>query len=393
LDAGTRVTRACFHTVLVLVPTITAGTRLMDLVPLLEGDHRVQVVFTVPQSHETWHGADEFVRRFGGFVLPWQQALQHRWDLVLSASHQHIEQVHGNIMIVPHGTGHLMSRRYSRKAGTPTRATTGLDREVLTYRGRVIPAAIGLTHDHELDALRESCPEAVHTAVVVGDICLDRMTASTTFRQHYRRALGVGADQELITVSSTWSSDSTFGRHLDLYGRLLEHLPADRARVAAVLHPNVWAVHGAWQVRAWLASAVRRGLILIPPDEGWRATMIASDKVIGDHGSTTSYAAAIGVPVCLATLPEHNIRRGSAADCLAGIVPRLDYQRPLVTQVRHLPVSCPAVAGLVSSRPGQAARLCRTIMYRLLGLPQPTWPAAPSALPLPVPMSHQGDRL
>lgn len=384
IDAERRTTRTGFHTVLVMVPTMTAGTRLMDLVPLLEGDHRVQVVFTVPRATESWSGVEEFVRDCGGVVYPWQQALQHRWDLVLTASHRHIEQVLGRIMVLPHGAGALMSRRFSKKAGAD-RPSTGLDRELLTYRGRVVPSALALTHDGELDALRRSCPEALPAAFLAGDLCLDRMLAGQPLREVYRRALGVPDSHTLVTVSSTWSADGVFGRHLDLYERLVEELPAARFRVAAVIHPQVWTVHGRRQVQAWLGRAIRGGLLVIPPQEGWRATMVASDQVIGDHGSTTSYAAAIGRPVHLATFPEHNIRPGSLADALAGFAPRLDHHRPLAGQLNRTPDPgrVPAFARLISAAPGQAAPRFRAAMYRLLGLPEPAWPARSSPVPLP----------
>lgn len=393
LNADHRITRVGCRTVLVMVPTMTAGTRLLDVIPLLEADHRLQVVFTVPEAGELWQGTEEFVHGCGGLVVPWSQAQQHDWDLVVSASHRHIEAVHGRLLVMPHGAGAVKSRCYSRKAGTPTRMTTGLDRELLTFRGRLIPAAIALTHDRELGVLRRTCPEALPVAVVAGDLCLDRMMTSRPFRRQYRLALGVADHEELVTVSSTWSPVSTFGRHPELYERLLDEAAGGPVRIAAVLHPNVWAVHGAWQVRAWLAGAVRRGLMIIPPEEGWRATMIASDHVIGDHGSTTSYAAAIGRPVHLATFPDHSLRRRSIAGALARTVSRLDHGRPLLSQLRQQAGQSGngRLAGQISARRGRSAAIFRDTMYRLLELSLPPFPPPMSALPLPRPISRSGD--
>lgn len=391
IDAGPRLTRTSLVSVLVMVPTMAAGTRLMDLVTLLDGDHRVQVVFTVPHTGETWHGLDDYVRSRGGVVLPWQQVVQHRWDLVLSASHRHIEQVHGKLLLLPHGAGSLMSRRFSRKAGGAIRETTGLDRELLTYRGRVMPAALCLTHDREVDALRESCPEALAAAVVAGDICLDRIAGSVPLRAQYRRALGIEDGQRLVTISSTWTPESTFGSHPELYLRLVDELGHGCTRVAAVLHPHIWAVHGAWQVRAWLAPALRHGLIIIPPSEGWQATLIASDQVVGDHGSTTLYAAALGIPVHLAAYPDRNVRHESPADHLAGSVSRLDHRRPLAPQLRNAPRPAPEFVDQISSRVGHAARIFRTTMYTLLELSEPSWPAALPAVSLPDPITRDGN--
>jgi hypothetical protein len=383
--AATHVTRTGFRTVLLMVPTMAAGARLLDLVPLLEADLRLQLAITVPHVGQAWHGVDEFVRGSGILAVPWQQAVQHEWDLVLTASHRQIDQVHGNVLVLPHGAGATRSRRFSRKAGGATRPTTGLDSELLTHRGRLIPSALALSHDTELGVLRQTCPEAESVAVVAGDICLDRMTASVPHRDQYRACLGV-SDRTLITVSSTWSTDSTFGVHPELYGRLLHELRQRdlKARVAAVIHPAVWAAHGQWQVRSWLAAARQEGLLVVPPDEGWRAVMVASDVVLGDHGSTTAYAAAIGRPVCLATVPPL-LRPGSIAATLASRAPLLDHGRPLLPQLRDAAVCATEMAGMITNRAGHAAQELRNTMYRLLGIDVPSWPARLSPVPLPRP--------
>ncbi len=369
-----------------MVPTVAAGTRLLDLVALLENDSRLQVVFTVPESGQTWAGTEDFVRRHGGLVVPWHQARQHRFDAVLAASYAGLDPVRGRILVLPHGASSLMSRAYSRSGGPTARPHTGLARETLTQRGRLIPSVLALTHDRELDALRESCPEALPVAVVAGDITYDLLVMSRPMREVYRRGLGLRPDQRLITVSSTWSTDSLYGRHPDLCARLLAELPRDH-RVALVLHPSVWAVHGQWQIKTWLADCLRRGLLLIPPDEGWRATMIASDYVIGDHGSTTQYAAAIGLPVLLGTFPDGLIRPGSLADVLAMGVPRLDQNRPLLEQIRQVTYQKDnGFADLVMSRPGRSAAILRQSVYGLLDLAEPNTEAALRPLPAPVPI-------
>ncbi|MFT7834954.1 hypothetical protein Q5530_02235 [Saccharothrix sp. BKS2] len=388
-DADRRVTVAGCRTVLVVVPHPAAGTRLLsDVVPLLRDDPRVQVVFSVTDTGQRWHGTEDQVRARGGLVVPWDQATQLDFDLVLAAGYNDIDQVRGPLLLLPHGAGNLASRRYSRHAGPGALPHTGLSRESLTRRGRVLPAAIGLSHEDEVAALRTSCPEALHTAVVVGDPCLDRMVASAPLRSRYREALGVPEDGRLVTVSSTWAPDSAFGSRPSLCRALLDELPAERYRVALVLHPNAWAVHGRWQVRAWLHECIEAGLLVIPPEEGWRATVVASDHVLGDHGSTTQYAAAIGTPVALASFPDGNVRRGSLADAVRRCCPRVDPTRPLLPQ---LPAAVPGsgashLAGLVSSRPGAAAVELRRTMYRLLDLPEPTGPARVEAVPAPVPL-------
>lgn len=361
LGAEHRVTRAGCSVVLVVVPHVVAGTRLVDLLPLLETDHRVQVLFTVEGSV---HGTEEFTRGLGGHVLPWDQATRHEFDLVLAAAFRGLDRLHGPVLVVPHGAGALKSRLRPRRPGALP--THGLGREQLIRDGRVVPDALVLSHRQELDALRESCPEAVSAAVVAGDICLDRMLVSTPHRQRYRRALGVGARERLVVVSSTWTPHSTFGAHLGLYRRLLDlgH------PVAAVLHPNTWSVHGARQVRAWLPE----GVIAIPPDEGWRAAVVAADVVIGDHGSCTQYAAAIGKPMLLVPLPDGLLREGSPADLVYRAAPLIDPARPSLDAAAPVP----GLVEAISSRPGEAAAVLRRTMYDLMGLPEPTHPVSAS---------------
>lgn len=89
LDARGRIARTADRTVLVLVPHVVAGTRLNDLLPLFEGDPRLQVVFTVPTTGGGhWSGPHEVVRSPGGLAVPWERAVRHEFDLVLAASYR-----------------------------------------------------------------------------------------------------------------------------------------------------------------------------------------------------------------------------------------------------------------------------------------------------------------
>lgn len=391
LGADSRVLRKERRTVLVVVPFMVAGIRLMDVLALLEADHRVAVMFTVAPAPNgaLCHGSEELVRAHGGLLLPWQQAVQCEFDLVLAASETAAEQVHGKVMLLPHGAGKVPSRLRARSAGPGARPTHGLDRETLLHRGRLIPAALPLTHEDELALLRESCPEALPVAFVAGDLCFDRLVASLPRRADYRRALGVRPGQKLVVLTSTWQPESALGTHPELLERLVRELPSAEYRVAAVLHPNIWGVYGAYQVRAWLADCLRAGLLLLPPQEGWRAALVAADAVVGDHGSVTGYAAALGTPVALAPAPQQGyLRPGSLADVVGEESARLRWDAPLGGQVRDTAARRPGagaarVAGLVTSRPGEAAHLLRRGMYRLLGLSEPV--RALAAAPVPAP--------
>lgn len=403
LGSASRVLWPGGRTVLVVVPFVVAGTRLMDILPLLESDHRIQTVFTVAPAvnGSVCHGAEEFVRSRGGLVIPWCQAVHTEFDMILAASRAGVAELHGRTLLVPHGSGARGPRLRARSSGADASPVHGLDRTELTHRGRVLSHSLALTHEDELGVLRESCPEAVPAAVVAGDICHDRLIASLPYRERYRAAFGVHEGQRLIVVTSTWQPESTLGRHPDLLDRLLTELPRSDFRVAAVLHPNIWHVHGPFQVRAWLADSLVDGLLLLPPDEGWRAALVAADLIVGDYGSVTRYGAAIGAPVLLTEFPRHDLRPGSVAEVLDRNAPHLRRDRPLVAQVWDAMAADRswqgALTGMMTSRPGQAGAILRATAYRLLGMPEPARALPRSPVPLPVvdaggptPGAHRG---
>ncbi len=387
-DAAKGQTNVCQRTVLVVVHHVTAGTRLADVVPMLESDRRVQVVFTWARASVFSGGVAEFLARLGGVVLPWQQAAQVRFDLAVAASYGLLERLHAPVVTLSHGVG--VGRYTSRWDGPGPRARregAGAARARLTYHGRVVPARIIVAADRQLAALTRSCPEAAPVAPGPGDPCYDRLAASLPSRARYRRALGAQRTT-LVAVTSTWGKGSLLQRHRDLLARLAGDLPPERYRVAAIVHPNVWSWHGPRQVRAWYADGVRRGLILVPPEDGWRAVLAAADVAIGDHGSVTCYAASAGVPVLLASCPAGEAGPGSPVSVLARTAPRLCPAQPVAPQLTQAtaawsPGAHAAVRAAVTAVPGQAARLIRTVMYRLMNLAEPAAP--PPVCPVPVP--------
>ena len=178
-----------------------------------------------------------------------------------------------------------------------------------------------------------------------------------------------------MVTASTWGTASLFGQLTDLHDRLLAELPRDRYQIVALMHPNVWYGQGPRQVRAWLGSAMRRGLALVPPEAEWLGAILAADAVIGDAGSSTVYAAAAGVPVLLGAFPEQDVVPGSAAAVLADAAPRLGLDQPIAGQLADAMADPGAelsasVAARLSSEPGRFDRNMRRLIYRLLG-PQP----------------------
>jgi len=378
--------------VLVLAPHVVALARLEDLLPLLEADHRVQRVFTVPQDGEDRPDAGELVRQRGEVLLTPQQAGQTTHGLVLAGSNRGLDAVRGPALFVPHGGGLGQYRSGEH--------ITGLDPSQLMSAGRVRPDRIVLTHVRELDLLAELCPQAVPHAVVAGDIAFDRLVASAPFRDHYRRELRVTDDREIILVVVTWSPRSGFGIDPGLFRDIVDAAPG--ARVVASLHPQIWSQHGIGQVLGWLSDAIEAGLVVLAPHSDWRGAVVAADFVMADYTSVGAFAAGSGAPVLRIPHALQPLVEGSPTAVLAEHAPLWDRRRPLLPQLEAArEAQCHGlgadIAGLLTSRPGQAGKILRKEMYRLLGLSEPARavPVSPAPLPrrttwpvIPVPRSR-----
>ncbi|MFC4855265.1 hypothetical protein [Actinophytocola glycyrrhizae] len=359
---GDRIaTRGVFRhgcrTVLVVVPFVGAGTRLMDVLPLLEADHRISTVFAVAPNSEgaACPSAEEFLRAHSCLVLPWQEALRYEFDLVLAVG--------------PHGLAGLRGKSLL------------LDRESVPNGECVLPDVLALSHDSELDLLAESCQEALPAATVVGDISYDRLLASIPFRGRYRQALGLSRGQRLVVTST---------RRPDLVGRMVDELSACRFTVAVTIHPEVWDAHGGWQVRAWLADGLDAGALLLPPGQGWQGALIAADLVIGDCDPVTRYGAAIGLPTMVVASPEEGCR-DPLSDLVRRLAPPVRADHPLADEVRAGMAGDRSwqdlVAARITSRPGRAGELLRQLLYRTLDLREPARAAPCPPVPLPCPIT------
>ncbi|GAA5043069.1 hypothetical protein GCM10023318_04080 [Nocardia callitridis] len=256
----------------------------------------------------------------------------------------------------------------------------------MLYNGAPVADTLILGHENERTRLAYIAPAAAHIGVVAGDPAYDRMLLSRHLRMRYRQELGVAPGQILVTLCTTWSHRSLFGSWPSLFRETLACLPRDRYRVAGLIHPNTSHGHGEWQVGTWHADALRAGLLLTGPAEGWQATLIASDLVIGDHGATTCYGAALDLPVLLAAFPDTDVARGSVGAILGATAPRLHRFESLATQIHRTIAeyehgTFDELRALMSSHPGEAILRLRAECYSHLGLSVPGTPPVTPVIP------------
>ncbi|MCQ4041511.1 hypothetical protein ACFOSC_12705 [Streptantibioticus rubrisoli] len=404
-DSARWATRGRCHKVLLVIHNVTSATRLLDVLPLFRDDLRVQLLATCTGSSPFQAGVAELLSTLGIPVLPWEQALATPVDLAVSASFGgELRSLQGKLAVLSHGVGYnkkLATPNAERRTPNAERRTPnaelpapvfGLSPEWLLADGVPVADALVLSHHEQADRLRAACPEAAPTAVLAGDPCFDRMLAARPYRERFRRALGVRRGQRLVLLNSTWNPDSLFGDGGDddllpfLLPRLTAELPADEYRIAAVLHPNIWYGHGPGQLRSWLDRARRSGLTLVDPVEGWRQALIAADAVLGDFGSVSYYAAALGTPVLLGAASLASLGADTPVADFVRKAPRLCPYSPLGPQLaglmaEHHPL--PGPGELTTSVPGAAAALLRRTFYQLMSVPEPATPALLDPLPLP----------
>ncbi|MFG2717757.1 hypothetical protein ACGFW5_05545 [Streptomyces sp. NPDC048416] len=434
-------TRGRCRRVLLVVHNVTSATRLLDVLPLFHDDLRIQLLATCTGSSAFQGGVEALLAETGVPVLPWEQALETKVDLAITSSlGGQLHRISGQLALLSHGAGYnktlatpdagcrmpdagcrmpdagcrmpdagcrmpdaaIVSESASRREPSPESALAtppapaspvfGLSREWLLHKGVPVADAMVLSHPEQLDRLRAACAEAVPTAVLAGDPCYDRMLAARPYRERFRRALGVRRGQRLVLLNSTWNPESLFGDGggddvlPSLLPRLTAELPGDEYRVAAVLHPNIWHGHGPGQIRAWLDQALRGGLALVDPLHDWRQALLAADVVLGDHGSVSYYAAALGIPVLLGSAPTSGLDTRSPVAAFVRQAPRFEPHTPLAAQLDalvagHRPLPGPAC--LTTSAPGESAALLRSLFYRLIGIPEPERPALLEPLRLP----------
>ncbi|WP_282697307.1 CDP-glycerol glycerophosphotransferase family protein [Streptomyces sp. CC208A] len=386
-DAGRWRTFGGERTLVVAARTVTSLVRVLEVVPeIVHDDPRVTVVFAYDPTSAFNDGVLDLLRASGCRTLPWSQLADISPDLLVSAS-ENITVPPGDypVLVLPHGVG--FQKLVPDSAGTGTRLSGLVPEELLTARR----AWLAVSHPDQAAQLAAAHPGTAGRTVLVGDPCLDRLRASARWRERYRAALGLLPGQRLVLVSSTWGAESLIGTRPELPAELLAQLPADEFRVALVLHPNVWSAHGSWQVRTVQRTALEAGLIAVDPTDGWQQALVASDAVIGDHGSVTLYGAAIGRPVLLGAFGSEAVP-GTAGYALRTTAPWVAADRPLGGQVEaalsgHRPDRFAAIAAGAFAEPDAALSRLRELVYELLDLlPQKPVPSrGPRAYPLPPP--------
>lgn len=353
------------HTVLAVVRSATCGQHLLDVVRLLESDPRVKVAFTT-DSDMFDQGVDRLLRDVEAVLVPWQDATTREFGIAIATDLAAVRRLRAPSIVMPFGE-RIEAAVVREARRRDLRCATGAHRVI--HRCGAGPTSIVLAHDAEAVRLTRVYPEALSVTTVVGDPTFDRLTASLPLRGFYRRALGVGSRQRLVVVVARYATCPHVA-WADLLAGLSAQLPPEEYRVLALFSPE----SGSGGVG--MADCLRGGLSVFPPEGDWRAALVAADWII-DDGAVGPYGTVTGVPVLLHGIDDAGIAPGSALAELARVAPRLSPYRPLEPQLReaaawHRPDRHRPVLERITSEPGRFNRNMRSLMYRHLGLRQPS---------------------
>ncbi|MDI2032283.1 hypothetical protein QFW96_26935 [Saccharopolyspora sp. TS4A08] len=360
----------CERTVLVVARTVTSTGRLLEALRFFRDDFRVKPVFTVNDTSRYSAGAHELLTASGvEEIVPWDRVGELDYALALSASENiDFSRLRGTTVVLPHGIG------FNKWVPDPTTRGTrlaGLPPVEALRTGRV---RLVLSHPSQERQLLEACPEIAGSTAVTGDPTYDQLRASLPLRDRYRRKLGLG-DRKLVLLSSTWRSESELGAWRTLPLEMLADLPSDEYQVALVMHPNIWAWYGSRVVRNFFDRALDAGLLLIPPERGWHAALVAADVVVGDHGSLSLYSAALGKPLLLSAFGAEHVpgtpveELGRTAEHLVpGTGLREQVERALA---HHDPQRFSGLTDGIFAHVGHAETRLRDLLYSELNLAPP----------------------
>ncbi|MFG3253240.1 translation initiation factor 2 [Streptomyces sp. NPDC048172] len=361
--------------------------RLLDVFPALSGDSRIARFFALVPGSEFGADALTLIDTVGGRLIPWHEACERSYDLVVSASPKgDLHLLRGKRVLLPHGAGFNKALPWEGSSDS----ASGLDPLFLEQTDDAAPIALhAVSHPDQISRLASVAPRAAQKAKVTGDPTLDRVLAANSSRDRYRGAMRTGP-RKLLALTSTWGPDSLLWRRPELPAQLVAQLPYDDYQVALIVHPNEWSRLGEYELHEWLAPALEGGMLLPDPRDEWASVLVAADALITDHGSTALYYAAVqDRPLVGAGGGTSELIRDSPMEVLLSRIPQLGDAGSVVSALAaYRPGAATAAARAAFAHQGDALGRIRTELYALLGLDPPHFTCTVRELPSPRPASR-----
>lgn len=343
---------------------------LADFHRLFAGDPRLRFRLLVPREERQPGSA---ARTRAVLTLPevgllW--ATVFRWDLVVVADH------HEPAVPKPRRCPVIRVQH-----GLPGKRVDGsiyaFGPAAFDWRGRLRYTKVLVSSD-AVKRLAVECDPAFEGAVeVVGNLGDDRLLAEVPNRADHRQRLGIGPDERVVLVFSTWGPNGLFHRFGDA---ILAQAGALRDEFRFILSAHRLDNQPGAGERNWgehVASQASRGFLVRDPDEDWVPYLVACDVVLSDHTSVTTHAALIDRPVVHVPAAGGVLEPGSPVWRLHKVTPGIRADATDLGETLRAALSdgpSPGLrdlAGQLNSHPGEAADRIRAITHELLRLAPP----------------------
>jgi hypothetical protein len=351
---------------------------LADVWNVLKADHRLRFWLLGPFVEER-QGADDFVRS----VLPLpriraRRVYARKWDLVMAADHVSgvplddiFDRRRWPTLRIPHG---VPGKRLDGEL-------YAFGRHALDDDGNIRYTRMFVASENEKEMAVAINPRYEDVVAVVGSLQEDRLLEMARRRDTVRRQLGLGPDETVVFVLSTWGPNALFNIMGDaLLGEMRRNLSAFRFMLS--VHP--------WEYRPkpeggrvwgeYLRTLGSEGFIIRDAGEDWMPYMAACDVILADHTALALHGVMLGRPFVYSPVPDQVVEKGSVIGDLMSISPRLkanasNLKDGLLEALNGYPAAkLKHISLKLNSLPGQAEPRVKDEVYRLVNLNRPDGP-------------------
>jgi hypothetical protein len=260
---------------------------------------------------------EQIVKRVEATPVPFWRALTRRWDLIVFADHYPASLFHPRIkkLFVSHGlfagiilggSNYIYGARAVRRTGVP------MFSKMLASGPAEARCALNIN------------PVLEDTLAFVGSPTVDRLRERARRRAEIRAALGIGTDDVVVMMMSSWGEQSliqTVGTSLVEAAQGL----TDRYHFILTIHPNNYT--RAADETDWAAFMARQAgprFSVVGQYDDWEDFVVAADIGVTDYTSLALYLAQRLRPLIFVPVDLSRFVPGAPIALLYEFSPKLD---------------------------------------------------------------------
>lgn len=290
---------------------------LSEVVAALGNDPRMELRFARSPLVDRHVPSSVIAERLAVPTLSFGRALFQWWDLIISADHFPSSLFHPTIakMFISHGL-------YSGKRFGENDYIYG--ERTFYAGGKLLYSVMLAAGEWEHRCALAVNPRLDGVVRVAGEMLVDRLLEHQELRGQIRERLGVGRDQRVLLIMSSWGERSlvqTVGRKLIEQAERL----TGEYYVLVSIHPNNYTRGDRTsELQDFLSSKTGTRLHVVGQFEPWFEFLTAADVAISDHTSLCLYFAQLVRPLIFVPCDISAFTEGSPLPRLYEKLPKLD---------------------------------------------------------------------